>query len=555
MRHLYLTLQHTSVVEALLTGDLAAVRRPFQRLLHPECIDWLLADGAGAVSQYEANELIPARAKLPFVPGLGRLRITDKAQVEHRGIHHSRGYATTPQGVPSSPTGMRLVPRTYEMVSRYRLADTYHGERNAEASRRIATEGTTDYLVSEDQSIWHIAVSVEPRHRVTVEATNSEAAKALDGVEVSVRPYIHVYPHGGLTVTLGMSLVFAEDASVDRLIGVIRTLVRRLGSPGVVYRMRGVEGGTAHSFVKQLINQTTEAIAPEGRAADSVHLDYAISLGASSDELSDVALSGLLTLDDRYRVLKPEWVEARASLYGKYGGDRVLASQTSLAVTTDPGIFSPSGRRRFFWRCHAINEFATVQARVLYYLNHRLSMVGTLDGPDEATTGRLLAIGEHLVDLPRGLPAHHRKWFYECQRLAHGVRAADRFFAVLGNLHHDAQHAAMMRRMDESRSVKIVLNNSQVGALNLGTVVGNVETHLTALRAGEGSDVQEDLRILAQAVLDDEHLTDDDRQELLESIDLLAEEAGRARPHQRTSVVRAVLTDLGGIGESRKRPV
>jgi len=556
MRHLYLTLQHTSVIDALLEGDATGVRRPFQRLIHPECIDWLLAEGAGSVGKYEAAELIPARARLPFVPGLGRVRITDKAQLEHRVIHHSRGYATTPRGVPSSPTGMRLVPRTYEMVSQYRLADTYHSEKNAEASQRISAEGTTDYLISEDQSTWHIAISVEPRHRVQVQARTEETRALLTGLRISARPYIHVYPHGGLTVTLGMSLIFERDTGIDRVIQTLQALIRRPGSEGIAFHMRGVAGGTARDFVKQLTKLTTEAVAPEARTHDYVHLDYALSIGGGVDELSDAALAGLLTLDDRYDILKREWVEARASLYGKYGGDRVVASRTSLAVTANPRLFSPSGRRRFFWRCHAINEFATVQAYVLGDIAYRLAKVGTRDGPDEATTERLLKIGEHLIDFPRGLPAHHRKWFYECQRLAHGEAAADRFYAALADLHQDARHAAMMRRMDESRAVKITLNASQIGTLNLGNIVGDVETHLTAVSDADARAAQESLQTLAQAILDDQALTDEQRQELLENVDLLAEEAGKPGPHRRSGLVRSVLTGLaaslgaaGGLAE------
>jgi hypothetical protein len=108
--------------------------------------------------------------------------------------------------------------------------------------------------------------------------------------------------------------------------------------------MRGVAGGTARDFVKQLTRPTTEAVAPDARTSDYVHLDYALSIGAGVDELSDTALAGLLTLDDRYNILKREWVEARASLYGKYGGDRVVASRTSLAVTTDPRLTHPRAR-------------------------------------------------------------------------------------------------------------------------------------------------------------------------------------------------------------------
>jgi hypothetical protein len=549
MRHLYVTLQHHQTIAALLDGDVEALRAPFRRLAHPDCLSWLLDDGAGTISTYEASELAAPRMRLPFVPHLGALRITDKAQVEHRALRHYRGYEELPaEALPSSPTGVRLVPRTEELASRHRLADTYSSRRNAELSRRVAAEGATDYFISQDQSTWHVAISVEPRHRITVEPLTDDAREIVAGVRIVARPYVHIYPYGGLTVTLGVSLVFADETAVGDVIRLVRLLVRRPSAPAFepafTFRMRGLEAGPAHDFVGQLASMTVAAIAPDAEPLRSIHLDYALSVGASVEELSDAELSGLLTLDDRYEIFKDDWLEARGSLYGKYGGDRVVASRTGLAVSTSPEHFTPTGRRRFFWRCHAIKELATMQAWVLWQINGRLAAAGTVDGPDEATVQRLMAIGEHLIEFPRGLPAHHRKWFYECQRLVDGVATTDQFYAALVALHHDARHAAMMRRMDDSQSVRITLNNSQVGLLNLGTIVGDVETHLAALDEPGTEKVREALRSLAQAVLNDESLSQERREELIESVDLLAEEAGKVPNRRRGALVRSVLSGL-----------
>jgi hypothetical protein len=545
MRHIYLTLQHQQIVPELLEGDAEAIRPNFRNLLDPEALALLLADGAGQISPYERDELMPRRARLPFIPRLGQLRISDKAQVEHRAFGHDYGVRTFPQSLPASPTGLRLMPKTHELRSRHQLVDTYSSAGNQELSRRIASEGATDYLMCNDQSTWHLAISIEPRQRITLRPLTEQATGLARHARIAVRPYIHLYPYGALTVTLCFSVVFDVDTNADLVIELLRPLARLPSSPAFGLAMQGLEAGSTHEFVGKLANMTTQAITPAARVHDDyIHLDYAVSVGASTEELSDTQLAGLLTLDQRHQEFKPSWVASRASLYGKFSGDRVVASRSSLAVCTDPAQFTPSGRRRFFWRCHALKELATLQADALWRAARALTEVGTVDGPDEAATARLIAIGEHLIDFPRGLPAHHRKWFYECQG---GTGAVDAFLDALAVLHRGAEHDAIMMRMEERREVSIHLKDSQVGVLNLGSIVGNVEAHLAAVAGPDADEVRRALETLAQAVVDDEALPDEQRQQLLESVDLLAQEAGAAPAQRRGSVIRTVL---GGLAAS-----
>ena len=545
MRNIYLTLQHRRIIPELLEGDAEAIRPKFRNLLDAEALALLLADGAGAISPYERDELTPRRALLPFIPWLGQLRISEKAQVEHRAFGHDYGLGTFPQSLPASPTGLRLTPKTHELRSRHQLADTYSSARNQELSRRIASEGTTDYLVCNDQSTWHLAISIEPRKRIIVRPLTEQATILARHARIAVRPYIHVYPYGALTVTLCFSLVFDVDTDADRVIELLRPLARLPSSPEFGLAMHGLEAGSTHEFVGKLASMTTRAITPTaGVHDDYVHLDYAVSVGASTEELSDTQLAGLLTLDARYQEFKPSWVASRASLYGKFSGDRVVASRSSLAVCTDPAQFTPSARRRFFWRCHTLKELANLQGAVLWRAARALKEAGTADGPDEAATARLIAIGEHLIDFPRGLPAHHRKWFYECQG---GTGAVDAFLDALAALHRGAEHAAIMMRMEEPREINIHLKDSQVGVLNLGSIVGNVQAHLAAVGGPDADEAREALETLAQAVLDEDELPDEQRQELLESVDLLAQEAGAAPAQRRGSVIRTVL---GGLATS-----
>ena len=189
-------------------------------------------------------------------------------------------------------------------------------------------------------------------------------------------------------------------------------------------------------------------------------------------------------------------------------------------------------------------------------MGQRLKRVGTAGGPDESAVQRLVAIAEHLIEFPRGLPAHHRKWFYECQRLAHGSGSIDRYYEVLADLHQDARHAAMMRRMDETPRIRIDVSHSQIGTLNLGTIIGDVETHLSAVSGPGAEEARDALKQLAEAVVGNEQMTDESRRDLLEQIDLLAEEASRPPDKRRGAVVRSVLSGLaaaasgaGGLAE------
>jgi hypothetical protein len=558
MRHLYLTLQAEFVVDELLEGDSEALREPFRVLLYDQGISWLIEQGVATFNAWESHLRDDPPGQLPFVPHLGALRLNAKAQMEHRAMRHYRGFTTwVPDAAPGSPTGLRLVPRTEELVSGHHLGDTYVSDNNAELSRRMSAEGSTDYLSVDDESTWHIALSIEPRQRISVKPLTEEAETVLGDLQLAPRAYIHVYPHGGLTVTLGLSLVWRRDATVAEAIRGIRMLAGRRTQPAFEFTMRGVGSAPATELVRRLAGMTIRAIAPSAPQPEHVfHLDYAVSVGADPDELSDVELSGLLTLEDRYEILRDRWVEARGSLYGKYAGDRVAASGSSLAVATSPATFPPSGRRRFFWRCHAIKEFAVLQARIMHSASSRLARVGTSSGPDEATTRRLMSIAEHLIEFPRGLPAHHRKWFYECQRLVHGEAAIDRYYEVLAKLHQDARHAAIMRRMAESPRVRIDVSNSQIGTLNLGTIVGDVENHLSAVSDPDAEEARDALQRLTQAIVDADGLPDDRRRELLEQIDLLAEEASRPPERRRPAVVRPVLTGIaaslsaaGGLAE------
>jgi hypothetical protein len=385
MRHISLILQSRSVITELLDWEFDSIREPFRVLLSDECVSHLVSAGAATFNSLE-RDLRGSRppGKLPFAPGLGALRINAKAQLEHRAFRHD--YGTTSYSVPwlpSSAAGVRLSCATENLVSRFKLADTFMSAHNDAFTRRRHAEGDLDYFVSEDESTWHIALSFEPRRRIAVEATSDQGGSLLDVARLFPRAYVHVYPYGGVTTMLNLSLVFERDVDVPQLLRSVRSTLGRSAAPALHFDMPGVASGPPAEFVNQLEAVAVRAIAPGARPPRLSPLNYALSIGAGRDELSDAALSGLLTLDERYEIFKDSWVEARASLYGRYEGDRVVASRTSLAVATSPTYFAPGARRRFFWRCLSLMEFAHLQAEILDLAVDRLAKLGTLDGPDE----------------------------------------------------------------------------------------------------------------------------------------------------------------------------
>jgi hypothetical protein len=552
MRHVYLTLQDCLILDQLLEGDEGAVRPPFRVLLRESAVSELLDLGAASGTwHYYGRRDESLGSRLPFVPGLGAIRIKPKAQVEHRAIGHDYGHSCfPPRSLSASPTGVRLAPRTEELLSHWRLADTYVSPRSRELTQRIATEGTTDFYFSDDESTWHFAFSVEPKARITVTPLSGEAERLLIGAEINPSAYIHIYPYGGVSITVAFSLVFEKDRDLSEVIPLIKALIGRRDQPQMQLAMRGAKTGVASAFIQDLGARVATAIVGEPPKYHRVDPRYAVSLAADPDVFSDEELAGLLTLDDHYAGIRKHWVEARASLYGKYSGDRVMGSRASLAVLTSPRQFPPSGRRRFFWRCHAIKEFATFQARVLGRINWQLREAATASGPSEEGLRRLIAIGEHLCEFHRGLPAHHRKWFYECQSLVGGSGAKEQFYGVLAELHGEWQRAAMMRKMEQSGGVHFEISDSQIGTLNLGTIVGDVESKLTILDANDAAEIRTGLTRLTQAALREDELDEDAKRELIESISVLADEANRKPDERRKSVVHSVTQAIAAIAST-----
>src|SRR4051812_8067017 len=101
MRRLYVTLQDEFLIAGLLNQDVDAVREPFQELLYYDALSRLMHRGAGTYRSIYVNS--HETDKLPFIPGLGALRLSHKAQLEHRAFERGRGLGIPPRAIPCSP--------------------------------------------------------------------------------------------------------------------------------------------------------------------------------------------------------------------------------------------------------------------------------------------------------------------------------------------------------------------------------------------------------------------------------------------------------------------
>ena len=95
----------------------------------------------------------------------------------------------------------------------------------------MTAEGAIDYYVSGSESTWHLAFSVEPRREIRVRATTAEGEALSRRLAIHARPYIHIYPYGGVSVTLTFALAFELDRRVSEVIPLLRALLGRRGRP------------------------------------------------------------------------------------------------------------------------------------------------------------------------------------------------------------------------------------------------------------------------------------------------------------------------------------
>jgi hypothetical protein len=90
----------------------------------------------------------------------------------------------------------------------------------------------------------------------------------------------------------------------------------------------------------------------------------------------------------------------------------------------------------------------------------------------------------------------------------------------------------------------ISINNSTVGALNLGTVLGDLQTNLTILRTGGQEELADELKRLAEAIGQSEALGER-RKDALEQVAAISAEAQKPAEKRSLGVIKAIAFALG----------
>jgi len=85
------------------------------------------------------------------------------------------------------------------------------------------------------------------------------------------------------------------------------------------------------------------------------------------------------------------------------------------------------------------------------------------------------------------------------------------------------------------------------GTVNFGQIVGNIHEHITQIKNSGNVDLADSLNELIQAAEKDQSLTEDQKQEFAENIELIAEEAEREPHERRVSRVKATLKYVPSI--------
>jgi len=95
--------------------------------------------------------------------------------------------------------------------------------------------------------------------------------------------------------------------------------------------------------------------------------------------------------------------------------------------------------------------------------------------------------------------------------------------------------------------ITINVNQSQVAALNLGQVIGNIEGTVSGLNAAGQRDLAEAIKTLTETITSTPSLPEAEKREAVELVSALGEELARRPDQARPGVLRTVAARLGKI--------
>jgi hypothetical protein len=128
---------------------------------------------------------------------------------------------------------------------------------------------------------------------------------------------------------------------------------------------------------------------------------------------------------------------------------------------------------RLAWNFTMVRELAESQKMVLPVVE-RLFRSPSSEG--DVTVERMRALVSSLTTTHLGLPAHHRKWFYKCQETLGIADFNPRVDALADRMRISIRSIPQERVMNVNKLVISVKNSGQLGVVNLGSIVGDIES-------------------------------------------------------------------------------
>jgi hypothetical protein len=107
-------------------------------------------------------------------------------------------------------------------------------------------------------------------------------------------------------------------------------------------------------------------------------------------------------------------------------------------------------------------------------------------------------------------------------------------------------YSAMEGAVSVSDKPIINIINSQVGNLNLGSQIGNINTSLSVVsqQGASGKDFAEAVKAVTEAVLGAAELNDAQKKEAVQSLEFISQEAATPPEQRKTGVLRTVVESI-----------
>lgn len=435
-------------------------------------------------------------------------------------------------------------------------------------------------------AITHNPLRVVARRRVDTQlwpydaiGVDAQVRDAPVGLRTRARAYANLYPYGLLTCQLTVALSFNVERGHDLEVPTgpgawvpVRTLIRILAllagrgeedevADYYLDRAGGGEAviaGRAEEFldrlavegVRSVLEQATDAGLVEGERSRVV-----AALANPPIAAMDGEVAGLLMLEPDYERLSPGVVK-RASLFGKDVDDLVAANSGAMVISANESRMHPASFRRYTWNLVEILSAVRGTKLVLSRLAADAPRPGeSPDGLTAAAAAALVrgtAITRYLAELPQQLPRHHRKWYRQCYKLLGVAGKAAEVQRAHERWQDDERIRELARRVEEAAMtdrIHVEISGGQIGALGIGSVVHDIEGHLTLIQGEEAVEVRAGFKELAEAIGRDEALPADAKKELLDYVELLSGEAAKPPEQRKTSAVKSFMASLKeGLG-------